>query len=143
MKRLTLIAAIAAFVITVPGCETIKSITTASTTKVTTEQIGQARDVSYGLEASYDAALTVAVAWGKQPTCGTPKAPPAPACKTLKGLLAIEQARAPFRSAIDRLNAVIADTTTTSSVLSVAVSAAKQAAAEYQIVAAQNNVKGS
>lgn len=132
-----------AIVLMVSGCaslSTIGNVGTAATTPVTAEQISSAKDVSYGLEASYTAALTVAVAWGRQPTCGTPRAPQPPACKTLNGLHSIEAVRVQWRSAIDRLNAVIADTKTTSSVLSVAIAAARQAYAAYQDVAAANNI---
>lgn len=125
------------------ACTPMGAITTAANTPVTAEQVASAKDVSYGLEASYDAALTVAIAWGRQPTCGAPKAPPVPACKTLTGLRSIEGVRAQLRSAIDRLNTVIADTKATSSALSVAVAAAKQAYAAYQDIAASNQMKGA
>jgi len=130
-----------AIVLMLSGCAGVTSITTAATTTVTAEQISSAKDVAYGLEASYGASLSAAIAWGHQPTCGTYKAPPPPACKTLNGLNAIENVRIQFRSALDRLNATIRDTTTTTSVLTAAISAAKQAWATYQDVAAANNVR--
>ena len=114
------------------GCSTLSGINTAANTPVTPSQISSAKDVSYGLEASYDVALRLAILYGKEPTCGRPSAPPAPLCKSLSIMEGIEVGRAKFRSALDRLNAVIKDTTATTSVLSAAIDVAKGAYAEYQ-----------
>lgn len=131
MKRIFTIAAIA---LLLGGCQYLKAadaVATAATTPVTAAQISSAKDVSYGLEASYDVALRLGVIYGKEPTCKA-GSPPAPLCKTLAVMEGIEVGRARFRSALDRLNAVIRDTTTTTSVLSAAIDIAKGAFAEYQ-----------
>jgi hypothetical protein len=124
-------AILVALALALGGCQAITAVNTAANTPVTAAQVASARDVSYGLEASYDVALRLAVLYGKEPTCG-PAAPPAPLCKTLAVMEGIEVGRAKFRSSLNRLNAVIADTTTTTSMLSAAIDLAKGAYAEYQ-----------
>ncbi len=113
------------------GCSTLGAVNSAANTPVTAAQIASAKDVSYGLEATYVVALKLATLYGKEPTCRT-GSPPPPLCKTLPIMEGIETGRAKFRSSLDRLNAVIADTTTTTSVLSAAIDIAKGAYAEYQ-----------
>lgn len=131
MKR---IIAIVATALLLSSCQYLKAadaVTTAATTPVTAAQISSAKDVSYGLEAGYDVALRLGVIYGKEPTCKA-GSPPAPLCKALAIIEGIEVGRVKFRSALNRLNAVIADTTTTTSVLSAAIDLAKGAFAEYQ-----------
>jgi len=113
------------------ACSTLSTVNKAANTPVTAEQIASAKDVAYGLEASYDVALRLAILYGKEPTCRA-GAPPPPLCKTLAALETIETGRAKFRSALNRLNLVIRDTTTTTSMLSAAIDIAKGAFAEYQ-----------
>ncbi len=115
------------------GCALTGAVNNAANTPVTASQIASAKDVSYGLEAAYVASLKLAVVWG-QPSnrCGKPLAPVAPLCSTLAGMERVETVRAKYRSALNRLNAIIADTTTTTSQLSAGIDIAKGAYAEYQ-----------
>jgi len=115
------------------GCALAGTVNQAANTPVTASQIASAKDVSYGLEASYDVALRLAVVWGQPGNrCGRASAAPAPLCSTLPRMESVETGRAKFRSALNQLNAVIANTTTTTSVLSAAIDAAKAAYATYQ-----------
>lgn len=115
------------------GCNQLAAVNSAANTPVTAAQIASAKDISYGLEAGYDALLSLAVPWAKPSNrCGAATAAPPPACSTAAAVISIEHIRATFRGTIDNLNKAIADTGTTSSILSGALNAAEAAYASYE-----------
>lgn len=102
---------------------------------VPADVIKQAQTIKYGLDTSYAASLRVATTWAdKANRCTLPNALPPPLCSTAQGVLRAEAARLVARSALDRLEMVIA-TATTASAIDAALNAAKSAVAAYTAAA--------
>jgi len=110
----------------------------ALTSNVSVDDLKKAKAISYGLDSVYATALSATTTWAKQPRCGATGAPPVPLCSTAIGVFAAEKLRVQARTALDRLNTVIADTTTSTPVLEAAISTAQSAVAVYSDISTKH-----
>ena len=103
-----------------------------ATPQVSQAQLAQAKGVSYSLETTYTAALQIATTWANKSNRCAPTYPvPPPLCSTAQGIIDMEARRLVARSALTRLDAVIADAQSNPDMIATAILAAQQAVAAY------------
>lgn len=131
MKRTVLLLA---FVLT-GGCSTLSAVNTASETPVSQATLNQARGTSQALHAAYLMALDALLVWeNPRNRCNLKNALPPPACSTAQGVLKAEAVRVDVRATLDRLDAVVADVSTTPTMLTAAISAVQNSMALFSQV---------
>ncbi len=132
MKRLLLAIGCSAL-LALGGCDYLKAagtVSSAASTPVGVKTVNDARNIAFAIDSMYTATLPFATIYVKRPPCSVAPAPPL--CSDTDAVRTLADLQRKVSAAVNRLDALALSASPDMSVLSAAVTAAREAFAGYQ-----------